>query len=489
MLQVSTKYHKHLSLLALLSMVVLLVFSSCRKERTDYDTSALLSFSTDTITFDTVFTTIGSSTSYFMIYNNADKPLLISRVYLANGAASNFRINVDGVTGLELSNIEIGAQDSLFAFVEVTVDPNGGSTPMLITDSMVFETNGNIQDIDLIAYGQDAYFIVADRHIEGLPPFKIVAEVGEDTIWTATKPIVIYGYAVIDSAASLTIEEGTEIYLHNSSGLWAYTGSTLKINGSLNNPVRFQGDRLESAYEDVPGQWDRIWLNESPNTHQINYAHIKNGFIGLQTEPINNNGWNCNVDISNTIIENMSGAGILSRTAIINGFNVLIYECQQYAAALTMGGAYSFLHSTFANYWSYSIRNTPGVYVNNYFKDGNNVVYPFDLLAAEFVNCIIDGNVANELLLDSVSGAAFSYRVSHSMVKTEMTINAGPQWNAVLLNQDPQFVDYQERDYHVLNTSPAIGYGQATSLTLDLEGNPRSASAPTLGVYENPGSN
>ena len=128
--------------------------------------------------------------------------------------------------------------------------------------------------------------------------------------------------------------KGTEVYFHNNSGLWAYIGGTLKVEGTLANPVTFQGDRLESAYADAPGQWDRIWLNESPNVHQITYAKIRNAFIGIQAEPLANYGWNCEVEVKNTIIENMSGAGILSRLSIVDGFNVLISQCQQYALAL-----------------------------------------------------------------------------------------------------------------------------------------------------------
>ena len=41
-----------------------------------------LSFSVDTLSFDTVFATIGSATKEFMIYNRNDQPLLISEILL-----------------------------------------------------------------------------------------------------------------------------------------------------------------------------------------------------------------------------------------------------------------------------------------------------------------------------------------------------------------------------------------------------------------------
>lgn len=464
--------------------ILFLISAGCKKTETDYDNKSNLSFSADTIAFDTVFTTIGSSTEYFMIYNNSDKPILISKVYLAEGSSSNFRINIDGLSGFSLTDIEILPNDSLFAFVEVTVDPNGGNTPLLITDSIVFETNGIIQDIDLVAYGQDAFFIIANINIQGLPPYKIVAGEGVDTTWDNTKPIVIYGYAVVDSAAILRISKGTKIYFHKNSGLWSYIGGTLYVNGTKDEPVVFQGDRLDNYYKDVAGQWDRIWLNESPNQHQINYAIIKNGFIGIQSEPLGSNSWNCNLKLENSIIQNMSGAGLLSRTAIITSANLIVSSCQQYAIALTMGGLYSFTHATIGNYWSNTVRKSSSVYVNNYYKDGNNIIYPFDLLGADFTNCIIYGNLENEFLVDSVSNADFNFNVFNCFVKTNINTNTS-QWVSIYKNIDPQFVDYQVYDFHPKVTSPVFTTGKPTSVLFDIEGENRSSTTPTPGAYEN----
>ncbi len=463
------------------------LFVGCKKKEDDFDLNASLSFSTDTIMFDTVFTTIGSSTEYFMIYNNSNKPVLISRIYLASGAASNFRMNVDGLTGFYLQDVEIGPNDSLWAFVEVTVDPNGGNTPMLITDSIVFETNGKIQDIDLVAYGQDAYFIIANRHVEGLPPYRIIAGEGTDTTWTSDKPIVIYGFAVVDSAAVLRINAGTKIYFHNNSGLWVYIGGRLEVNGSLGQEVVFQGDRLESSYSDIPGQWDRIWLNESPLSHKINFAIIRNGFIGLQTEPLANYGWSAKVEINNTIIENMSGAGVLSRSSQIASENLLVSNCQQYGLALTIGGDYQFTHATVGNFWSGSVRTSPAVYFNNYFKDAKNTVYPNALLKADFVNCVFYGNIDNEFLPDSVSGAAFNFKADHCLIRTDIT-TSGSRFISVLKNVDPQFNNYYDGDYRLKNGSPAFGAGKATSVSTDLNGDLRDALNPTLGAFELPAS-
>lgn len=465
-------------------VILLMVIWSCRKKDLAPDTSSQLYFSTDTITFDTVFTTIGSSTEFFMIRNKSSRSINISSIKLAGGSNSNFRINIDGLSGVDFTDIEILPEDSLFAFVEVTVDPNNQNQPMLITDSIVFFTNGHIQDVDLVAFGQDAYFILPNKSISGLPPFNIVAGEGVDTTWTNEKPIVVYGYAVVDSTATLRIQEGTQIYFHANSGLWIYKGGSLKVNGSLNKEVVFQGDRREQSYENTPGQWDRIWLNEGSVDNEINYAIIKNGFIGIQSEILQEHMGN-KLQINNSIIKNMSGAGILARNYIIASENLVIADCQQYALALTMGGLYDFKHATISNNWSYSIRNTPALYFNNYYKSSTNVVYPFDLVQANFTNCIIYGNNDEELVADSSNlGGKFQYFFDHCLIKSSMNVSDLNHWNQILVNQDPLFEDKSNFDFHLQTNSPARKVGKSGVVAVDIEGELRDVNTPNLGAYE-----
>jgi hypothetical protein len=416
------------------------------------------------------------------VKNPVDETINISSIYLANGSKSNFRINIDGISSFKANNIELAPKDSLYIFVEVTVDPTNQNTPLLITDSIVFENNGKIQDVDLVAYGQDAYFILPNKFVDGLPPYRIIAGENVDTVWNSTKPIVIYGYAVVDSAASLRIEEGTQIHFHNNSGLWVYIGGKIEVLGTTANPVVFQGDRPESFYDDHPGQWDRIWINESQQDHIIENAIIKNAFIGLQLEHLRSNYGN-KITIKNTIIENMLGAGILSRNYSIEGENLLVTNCEQYCVALTLGGSYSFKHSTFANYWNYGVRNTPSVYINNFFQNPDNSISGFDLLKADFENCIIYGNNSWELFADSVANTTFNYYFDHCIIKTDSS-TTGLHFNNIFRNINPEFEDYYEGDFHLKDISPAIGVGKAGVLNFDLEGNPRDASNPDLGAYE-----
>jgi hypothetical protein len=122
--------------ISLFALCFLLVFSGCTKDDFTTDASARLAFSDDTILFDTVFTTVGSSTEYLIIYNNNDEAVKISSIRIAGGNSSNFRLNIDGIPGKSFTDIEIDAHDSIWVFAEVTVDPNNQSNPLIIADSI-----------------------------------------------------------------------------------------------------------------------------------------------------------------------------------------------------------------------------------------------------------------------------------------------------------------------------------------------------------------
>lgn len=97
--------------------IAVLLFNSCKKED-DFNTSQSFSlrFSTDTILFDTIFTTIGSTTEFLLVYNDENKPVKISSIRLANGNSSLFRLNVDGTPGKIFNDIEIGKKTA-FGFL------------------------------------------------------------------------------------------------------------------------------------------------------------------------------------------------------------------------------------------------------------------------------------------------------------------------------------------------------------------------------------
>ena len=470
----------------LLYILLIVSLFSCKKDELLTDPNAKLDFSEDSILFDTVFTTIGSTTKHFKIYNNNNQPINISSLKIARGSASNFRINVDGVPGVSFSNIEIPRKDSLFVFVEVTVDPNDVNSPMMILDSIIFETNGNMQDVDLVAVGQDVWLHTPDTIIQGLPPFSIIPC---NDVWVNDKPHLIYGYTVVDSACSLTIQAGVRVYLHNGGGLWIYRGGNLKVLGTVAQPVTFQGDRLEQEYQDIPGQWDRIWINEGSVDNVIDHAIIKNGFIGIQTETILGR-WTSTgstLKLTNTKIHNMSGMGIFTRYYNIVAGNNLITNCGQYNLAITLGGSYSFRHCTFANYWVHSQRSTPAVYINNY-----NSAQAIDLDSAYFGNCIIYGDKANEVQLDSIGGKAFNFKFQNTLIRIDPSVNTSSSfhYNSIIKNQDPGFADAYGGNFKLSAGSVARDQGNpidAAKFPKDIIEKDRpnpDTGKPDLGCYE-----
>ncbi|MCK4751345.1 MAG: hypothetical protein KAT15_30010, partial [Bacteroidales bacterium] len=125
---------------------IALAFSfACQPERSYVeDSEARLSFTLDTVFFDTVFTTVGTVTESFRIKNPHNQFVMIDEISLAGGASSVFRINVDGEPGTNFSNVEIAPKDSMYVFVEATLDPNEADDILRIQDSIVFLTNGNL---------------------------------------------------------------------------------------------------------------------------------------------------------------------------------------------------------------------------------------------------------------------------------------------------------------------------------------------------------
>lgn len=475
-------------------MLTAIVTFSCRKDEVTVDPNASLSFSTDTLIIDTVFTTIGSTTKRLMVYNRNNEKVVISSISLDGGQNSQFRINVDGASGNIHKDIEIEANDSIFIFIEVTIDPTANNDLFFVEENLRFITNGNNQAVRLIAWGQDAHYFVAKKFSQSLPPLVYLDKDSSagalNVTWPNDKPYVIYGgYLTLDDNDKLTIDKGVRIHLHNNSGIWVYKGGNLLVNGTKDEPVTFQGTRLDYSYQDKPGQWDRIWINEGSSNNVLNYAIIKDAYIGIQAEtlpfepntPISTN----KLILNDCEINNCSAVGILATNYQIDGTNSLITNCGQYNLLVTGGGKYNFNHTTFANYWPDGTRQTPTIYMQNYYGDVNGNTQVRDIDSALFKNCIIYGNIDNEFSTEVLSPGAINYKVSYSVLRTTEN-TATPNFSNLVLNPNPFspiFVDTENNDYHLISGSPAINAGIVSSVTLDHDGVTRN-NPPDVGAYE-----
>jgi hypothetical protein len=482
-------------LLALLLIVGFgLLLNSCKKDSIDKNPSSKLSFSNDSVYFDTVFVSLGSVTQRFMVYNPNEKTIKISKIKLAGGSNSPFRINVDGISSTEVTDVEIEGKDSIFIFAEVTIDPNNPNNYFIVKDSIQFETNGNLQDVKLVAYGRNADFYRPTVFpTNGLPAYSIVSC---DAVWTSEKPKVVIGYLLVDSACTLTIEHGTQVYMYNNSGLWVYKGGRLKIEGTREDSVVFQGVRKETDYQNIPGQWDRIWINQSSG-NSINYAVIKNGNIGIQAENLYELGesptTSINLSLTNTRIKNMKAYGLYGVNYNISANNDVISNCGSYAMVLINGGNYDFTHCTIGNYWNASIRSDPAVILTNYktASDNTELVRSMDF---RFKNGIVYGNIQNGNELEVYSKPApvgFNWKFENSVLKIDnedINTNDANHFSSMIFNSDPLFVDAVEQNYKLYSASPARNIGNvnfATSIPEDLLGNNRLADGlPDAGAYE-----
>lgn len=459
-------------------------FTSCEKVDFSSDSSLVLNFSADTVMFDTVFTTIGSATKRFKVYNRNGYDLKISSIKLIGGAPSNFKINVDGVAANNVEDIVIRKNDSLFVFVQVTVDPTNQNSPLLIADSIVFETNGNIQDVNLLAWGQDVHLIKSDT-------IKI------NTTFLADKPYLIYNYLLVNPNRVLSIEAGAKLYFQNNAHL--IVQGTLEVNGEFENPIKFEGDRREIFYRDKAGQWGGIWLFAGSKYNKIKWAEIRNSINGIIVDTCVTNDAPT-LRISNSKIENVSSIGLYARGSKIDADNCLFSNAGQTSVALTIGGSYRFYHCTLANYWGqYLNRKGPALLLNNFYlyskvTNGPLFVESRDLEQASFYNCLIYGSRDKEFDVDNIVdghavSAAMNYNFDHCILKVPSDYSlSDPTKFLNVKREDPKFKDPWKMNFHLDTLSPAKDKGKADYALLfpiDLQNFSHLLDlGPDLGAYE-----
>ena len=498
-------------------VIIIILLSACRKDFGTIVSTGELKFSKDTVLLNRVFDDISSSTQSFKVYNRSNEDITIPTIKLGRGEASFYRLNVDGISGKSFENIDILAKDSIFIFVEATVDfQQVTDTEFFYRDSVVFDSGVNEQDVTLEALVLDVNLIRPDRTLQPDGSFTfeeiILGENAQgetisirgtsltgNTTFSNEKPYLIYDYIGVPANATLTIEAGATLYFHNNSGIIVDKNATLKVNGNLDNTVLFEDDRLEPDFEDVAGQWGVIWLRAGSKNNSIDYAIIKNNTIGILVDSIGNT--NPTLQLKNTQIYNTANFGILGRETNITGENVVIGNNGIASLACTVGGTYNFTHCTFANYWTRSFRQFPTLLINNFFTfmddGGNEVTVSRDLVAANFTNCIVDGNQNIEFVLDKVDGAAFNYNIKNSMLKFSTTnadllnnplydfTDTGVYQNTIL-NGNAQFKDVENNEYIIGQDSEANGSADgngAMQVPFDILNISRIAS-PDIGAYQ-----
>lgn len=495
-------------------VVTAIIFSSCRNDFEFEKSTGSLRFSQDTVFLDTVFSTIGSSTRRFKVYNDSNDDIVIPRVALAQGDNSKYRLAVDGVPGKIFENVELLAKDSLFVFVETTVDiatfSNGDE--FLYEDTIEFDSGANLQEVHLITLIKDAIFLFPERDASGTEevlclgtdengdPICISGFILDPTELTLTndKPYVIYGYAAIPNNQTLTIEAGARLHFHANSGIIASNEASIQVNGlpsmtdAMENQVIFEGDRLEPLYENVAGQWGTIWLTAGSKNHVFNHATIKNASVGLLVDSSNPTSTGATLQINNSKIINSSNVGLLATTGDVVAQNCVFNNAGQSAVVARLGGSYRFNNCTISNYWRGSFRQDPALFISNTIPN-SGLSEP--LTQALFTNCIVygDRNIETILLNDGIS--QFSFKFENSLLRfndvsnTFATIPAYDFTNNSLFlnvtrNVNPQFKNPALHLLNIDDSSGANGIANPSTATItDILGVNRGA-VPDAGAYE-----
>lgn len=509
------------NLLFIFFIIFAISLTSCRNDFEFKPSSGGLEFSRDTVYFDTVFSNIGSSTYTLKVYNRSNEDISIPSIRLGKGLDSKYRMTVDGMVGNNriFENVEMLAKDSMYIFIETTVDiADANPTDFLYTDQILFGQGTSEQKVELVTLIEDAYFLYPQRLDNGSTETLPIGDDeiygfildendpinGNEYIWNNSKPYVIYGYAAVPENKTLVVEAGARIHFHAESGLIVGDQGSIKVNGAIsNNPdnpleshVIFQGDRLEPLYEDVPGQWGTIWLTQGSKNNEFTNCVIKNGVVGLLVE--GNTGLSnpeADVKLKNVQIYDHSNFGILARTGYITGENVVINSAGEIALACSYGGKYNFNHSTFNNNWASSRQLS--VYLNNYIEGADPRVQPME--EATFTNCIIYGSNQIQMLIDKVDHPTFNYKFDHCLIKfnninnvysnddlyqftdNENYVNCIIATNNSVAN--PQFLNVIKNKMNIGDDSAAKGQANAVFSTVpDILDNPRNPPLD-IGAY------
>jgi hypothetical protein len=427
--------------------------------------SGRLGFSSDTISFDTVFTGAGSATLEFRVINLEKDPLLINRIWLGGGTASPFRLNIDGKPVAVAENVTVARSDSIFIFVTVTVDPTGGDLPLAVTDSVNFISGDFGGRVILEAWGQDIRLVNEDIY--------------SPAIWTEGKPYVITGSLLVDTLATLTLEPGTRVYMHRGAEITV--AGSLYAAGTPEKRIIFATDRLEKEYRDVPGRWKGMRFLSCSRGNILNNTDIRNAEVAVGI-----NGESSSVPdlrMNSVSIMHNTVASVAARHADLFAVNSLFAHSGFSTISINEGGNYDFIHCTVSNRWEYSFRSEPALLIN---PEGGTMP------AVSVVNSVISGSLTSEMAIKgSASLAASGFRADSSLIKVDTissTWYSSPLFRHVITSPSPRFIDESLWDFRPDTLSPLLdraGNTEMAAWPLDIRNKPRPVfNGPDIGAFE-----
>ena len=442
--------------------LIILFITGCKEETVSYSSSLRLAFSADTVRFDTVFTTIGSSTRAVMVYNPNRNAVRISDVSVST---PYFQINLDGENDLSrLHDLTLNGGDSLFLFVRTTIDPLQDNAPVFLTDSICFLVNGNKQHVWLEAYGQNIHLL---RHSTTHTQY-------DDFHFLADLPYLVFD--TMEVMGTTLVDAGVTIYMHAGASL--LLNGAVSAQGTQEKPIRITGDRLDKLFPKVPyqmasGQWGGIYLiadSLTPAPHDtLNYVEILSGNIGLYVYSPNPTNPR-HITIGNARIHNHARYGLVLLNTHTTLYNSEISNCASFCIYLA-GGTHRLTHNTIASFFGYPYSNlnihttgrqdVPAVYVSLYDEQTEQT-------QLSLYNNIITGARLNNLGFDSVPDAVQGIEVANNYLLADSLPDTWAHDNIYAATSDTVFrntyylyKEYNYYDFRLDSVSPARGVGAA----------------------------
>lgn len=447
-------------------MLLAIASTGCIKDDFSTDTSQLLSFSTDTVAFDTVITLQGTATKQFLVYNRGNKQLNISSIRMAGEGSGHFFLNVDGQKGTEFRNVEIRGGDSIFVFVESYIDETSQDEPIEMTDRILFETNGVTQHVTVTAWGQD------------------VVRLAGDTLWTnthftANKPYLIYDTLLVAPGATLTIDAGSTLLFHKGAALRCY--GTIKAHGTVDKHITLRGDRLdhvvgEIGFDIMSGQWGGVIIGPGSVGNEMEFVDMRGSEIGMHVS--GNTPNKRSLHLYNCLLHNSSSSVLTTYNAWIESEGTEFSDAASGVVNL-IGGKAHFVNCTFTNYYLFAISSEP--IVNLFYEEGG-VPFPTGYMD----NCILYGMV-QEINIGDLEDTEFYLR--NCLMKLNGTDDS--HFIDMVWEADPKFKVVRDDyifDYRLKNESDAIARGNRSlcpqSARYDRYGNDRFArEGIDIGAY------
>lgn len=457
--------------LFLLILIVAAAMPSCKKDTFITSSDASVYLSIDTLNFDTVFNGTGSVTQYFKIFNNNNQKLRLSEVKLMGGTNSFFKLNLDGSPGTSFASIEMEANDSLYGFVTVNVTETPINTPFALRDSIRITYNGDTTYLQLVAAGQKANFL---RN----------TIITKDTLWTNTLPIVIGGKGVtVNAGATLTIEEGTKVYLGARSPI--IVNGTLKALGGADSgkQISFLSDRLDAPYNSLTGSWPGIFFNSTSSNNVLQYCNISNANNGVS---VAEQGTNTGImlTLNQCVFDNIKDIAIGGSNTSIAATNCLVSNSGN-NVVLSGGGNYSFNYCTIVGYDNSSISHTnPVMNISN--TDSSGKVYNLNCAVTNSIIYGVSGIVGDELVINKKDAPNYNVAFSNTLYKAQDAILTLATFKNCISNQSPLFVNVKTDssfNFKLQESSPCIKAGISNSVTIDLLGKARP-NIPDIGCYQ-----